>query len=194
MLCLRLRLAVDRDRPADVLGEEPGVVEAEQVVGVGVREGDRMDLTHPLAEQLQAHLGGGVDQQVAAREAHQDAGTHPRVPRVVREADPAVAAEHGDARRSAAAQDHQAPRAGHHFHHEPSLLPPPRMPSEQAVDAAIALIVRPRRGRSDLNSRTTPGDRGEIRRPGRPVDESDSRAGTPSGGRPAGLTDHLRLM
>ena len=38
---------------------------------------------HPLAEQLEPHLGRGVDQQVAARQREQDARPGPLVPRVV---------------------------------------------------------------------------------------------------------------
>ena len=39
------------------------------MVGVMVRERDRVDVPHPLAEELDPHLGRRVDQQVAAREA-----------------------------------------------------------------------------------------------------------------------------
>ena len=68
---LGLLLAEDRHGPADPLGEEPGVVEAEQVVGVIVRVGDGVDPTDPLAEELDPHLGRGVDQQVPGRKAEQ---------------------------------------------------------------------------------------------------------------------------
>ena len=55
--------------PADPVGEEPGIVEAEQVVGVMVRVGDGVDPADPLAEELDPHLGRGVDQQVPGRES-----------------------------------------------------------------------------------------------------------------------------
>ena len=45
--------AVDRQRPAELLREEPQVVEAEQVIGVVVRVQDRVDELDVLAEQLQ---------------------------------------------------------------------------------------------------------------------------------------------
>ncbi len=122
---LGLGLAVDRHRAADRPGEHPRVVEAEQVVGVVVRERDRVDVPDPLAEQLDAHLGRGVDQQVAAGQADQDAGAGPLVPRVVRGADRALAAEHRDARRGAGPQEHQPPRGRRRALHQ-APIPPPR--------------------------------------------------------------------
>ena len=64
-------LAIDRHRPADPAGKQPRIVEPEQMVGMVMRERDRMDLPHPLAQELDPHLGRGVDQQVAARESEQ---------------------------------------------------------------------------------------------------------------------------
>ena len=107
---LGLLLAEDRDGPADPLGEEPGVVEAEQVVGVMVREGDRVDPADPLAEELDPHLGRGVDQQVPGRERQQHARPGALVPRVARGADGAIAAQHRDARGGPGSQEDQPPR------------------------------------------------------------------------------------
>ena len=38
------------------------------MVGMGVRERDRVHLAHAFAHELDPHLGRGVDQQVAAGE------------------------------------------------------------------------------------------------------------------------------
>ena len=110
---LNVVLAVDRHRAADRLGEEAGVVEAEEVVGVGVGEGDRVGEADPLAEELEPQLGRRVDQEPAGREVEQDARPRPFVPRVVRAADGAVAAEDGHAGRGPAAEERQSPGEAH---------------------------------------------------------------------------------
>ena len=76
---LGLLLAIHRDRPAEGLGEQPGVVQAEQVVGVVMGVEDRVDLADPLAEQLEPHLGRGVDQQVAGGQLDRTLGRIPRL-------------------------------------------------------------------------------------------------------------------
>ena len=111
-------LAIDRHRAADHLGEDPGVVEPEQVVGVLVGERDRVDLHHPFADQLQPHLGRRVDQEIPARQVHQDAAPRSLVPGVVRPAHGAIAADHRHARRRPAAQDGQPPSPVRHHHHD----------------------------------------------------------------------------
>ena len=84
---LGLRLAIERDRAADRPGEQPGVVQAEEVVGVVMGVEDRVDLADPLAQELEPHLGRGVDQQVPAGKLQQDARPGALVAWVVRAAD-----------------------------------------------------------------------------------------------------------
>ena len=80
---LGLGLAVDRHRAADVLGEEPGVVEAEQVVGVVVREGDRVD--PPIRSRSSCRRISGVVSisRLPSRQREQDARPRAIVARVV---------------------------------------------------------------------------------------------------------------
>ena len=64
---LGVLLAINRHRPARPARELPGVVEPKQVVGMSVRECDRVDESHVFAQELDPHLGRCVDQQVARR-------------------------------------------------------------------------------------------------------------------------------
>ena len=101
--------------PADLLGEEPGVVEPEEVVGVVMRVGDRVHPPHPLAEQLNPHLGRRVDQQIARGKRQQDAGPGPGLRGSARGADRTVAAQNRDARRRAGPQENQPSRVNLDF-------------------------------------------------------------------------------
>ncbi len=85
-------------------------------VVVGVR--NRMHLPDPLADQLDAHLGGRIDEQVPSREFHQDARPGPLVPRVVRRADRAITADHGDPGGGTTAEEHQPPKGRHRKLHQ----------------------------------------------------------------------------
>ena len=64
-----LLLAVDRHRVAQVVGKQPQVVQAEDVVGVVVREERGVDDADLLAQQLRSQIGGRVDQQIALGQA-----------------------------------------------------------------------------------------------------------------------------
>ncbi len=94
---LGLLLAINRHRPADPSRKQPRVVEPEQVVGMVMRECDRVHLPDPLAQQLHPHLRRRVDQQVAARKRKQDARPGALISRIARSADRALAADHGNA-------------------------------------------------------------------------------------------------
>src|SRR3972149_2134749 len=67
---LDLLLAVDRQLVVEVKGEDPQVVQPEQVVGVSVSVDHRMDDADPLANQLGPQLRWRVDQQIASGKPH----------------------------------------------------------------------------------------------------------------------------
>ncbi len=100
-------LAIDRHRPAGPARKLAGIIEPEQVVGMGVRERDRMDPPDPLAQELNPHLGRRVDEQVTRRKRQQHAGPRPLVARIGRRADRAVAADHGNAAGRSGSQKNQ---------------------------------------------------------------------------------------
>jgi hypothetical protein len=101
-------LAVNRHRlTAKSTGEEAGIVEPEEVVGVSVRVNDGVNRARPLSEDLQTHLGRGVDQNISARSSQQDAWPGALIARVKREADFALAANHGNARGRPTAEENQ---------------------------------------------------------------------------------------
>ena len=78
------------------------------MIGMMVRERDRVHPADPFPQELDPHLGRRVDQQVAPRKREQDAGPGALVPGVGRGADRAIAADHGDARRGPRPQEDQA--------------------------------------------------------------------------------------
>ena len=104
-----LELAEEWDGTSEVFWEEPGIVEPEEMVRMRVGEGNRMHLPNPLAEELQPHLGTGVDQKVPPGETEQDAAPGPLVPGVVGPADRTVAPQHRDARRCSTPKDDDPP-------------------------------------------------------------------------------------
>ena len=63
----RLRVAVARHRAALQRVEPPHVVDAEDVIGVAVREEDRVDAADVVAQRLRAQVGPGVDQDARRR-------------------------------------------------------------------------------------------------------------------------------
>ncbi len=97
--------SVDGDAGAleDVEGAD--VVEAEDVIGVGVGEEDGVDAADVVAEDLGAEVGGGVDEDVAAFVLDQDGRAEAVVVRIGGVADGAGAADGGDAGAGAGAQD-----------------------------------------------------------------------------------------
>ena len=52
----------DRDRRSLHGVEAPDLVDAEHVIGVGVREQDGVHAAHVVGERLRAQIGGGVDE------------------------------------------------------------------------------------------------------------------------------------
>ena len=100
-----LVVAEDRQIAAEILREDPQIVEPEQMVGVLVRVDHRVDAADALAEQLHAQLGRRVDQQIALGQADDDAAARAAVARVGAGADRAVAADDRHAVRRARAQE-----------------------------------------------------------------------------------------
>jgi hypothetical protein len=93
------RFAIQRNRPIEPVAKDPQIVEAEDMVGVAVREDGRVDHGRPLAQQLDPELGGRVDQEIAVRRVDQHAGARAVVFRIGRRADGTTAADdrHTDA-------------------------------------------------------------------------------------------------
>jgi len=83
------------------------VVDAVDVVGVGVGEQHGVHPVDPLRHELQPQLGRGVDQEAAPARLDQRRGAHAPVARVRRRAGAAVAADLRHAERGAAAEQHQ---------------------------------------------------------------------------------------
>ena len=107
---LGMFVAKDGDWAVEIFGEEAGVVEAEEVVDVVVGVGDGVDESDVFAEELEAHFGGRIDQEVAEGKAHEDAGACALVAGVAGGADLAVAAEDGDSRGGATAKKNELTR------------------------------------------------------------------------------------
>ena len=101
------RAAEDRQVAVEVLGEDPQVVQAEQMVGVFVRVEHGVDQSDPFAEQLAAQLGRGVDEEVSAGQAQGHAASGPLVLRIGAGAGGAAAADLRHAVRRARAEKDQ---------------------------------------------------------------------------------------
>lgn len=99
-----LRGGVDRDLVILHHGEATQVVEAHDVVAVGVGVEDRVEMADALAQALLAEVGTGVDDELGPGAADKNRGAEPPVPGVVRAADGAVAADHGHPDRGARAE------------------------------------------------------------------------------------------
>jgi len=96
---LDCRFAVERHGVAQIERKEAQVVEAEDVVGVLVREEDRVDDADALAEKLLPQVGRGVDEEIALRQAEEGGAAGAFVAGVGTGADFARAADgrHADA-------------------------------------------------------------------------------------------------
>src|SRR5262249_30357607 len=103
----------------------PGVVESEEVIGMMMRERDGVHLANPLAQKLQPHLGRGVDQEVAPRQANQHAGPCSMIPGIPRSAHRAVASDHGDTGGGPGSKKDQAAPRGRIGITQSSHPPPP---------------------------------------------------------------------
>ena len=66
----------------------------EDVIGVAVREEDRVDAADAVAQRLGAQVGTGVDEHAGAGRLDEDRRPQPRVARVGGAARGAVAADH----------------------------------------------------------------------------------------------------
>ena len=88
------------------LAEAARIVQAHDVIGVAVREHDRVDAADALLQRLLAQIGRGVDEDLrAVFDVDEIEGRVRRVARIGRAAHRAPAADHRHAVRSAAAQD-----------------------------------------------------------------------------------------
>ena len=130
-LALDLGGAVERHGAAQATWDRPQVIEAEQVVGVVVREQDGVNHRDLLAEQLQPQLRRRVDEDVALGQADQDGAAVALVARVGGLAHGTVAADHGHADRRAGAQEAKSTGLGRH-------VPCSRLPSCRSTRNAPA--------------------------------------------------------
>lgn len=85
--------------------EGANVVEAKDVVGVRVGEEHRIQAFDSGAEGLIAQVGRGIDQDARVVELEQHGGAQAFVARIGRQADFAVAADHGDTDAGAGAEN-----------------------------------------------------------------------------------------
>src|SRR5208337_492879 len=107
---LGVLLAEDGNRTANPLREQARVVQSEQMIGMVMREGDRVHPPHPFAEQLHPHLGRRVDEEITGWESQQHAGPGPLVARIARGADRAITPQDRNARGRSGSQKDQPPR------------------------------------------------------------------------------------
>lgn len=101
--------AVNGDGMPEVELEEAEVVESEDVIGVLVGVNHRVHDTDAFAEELLAQVGGGVDQEVAMREAENGATSRALIFWIASRADGAIASNRGDSDgRAGSEEDHLA--------------------------------------------------------------------------------------
>ena len=102
------RRGIERQLTGPVaIGERAQVVDAENVVGVGVRVEDGVELSDVFAQGLFAKVGRGVDENVAVVVGEQDGGTGAAIAGIGGMTDGAVAGDGGNAHRGAAAEDRE---------------------------------------------------------------------------------------
>jgi hypothetical protein len=100
-------LAMDGDRPSDPAREQPGIIEAEEMVGMMVRERNGVDVPDLLSEELEPHLGRCVDEKVPLGEREEDAGPRPLIARIAGGANRTVATEHRYTSRRSRSEENQ---------------------------------------------------------------------------------------
>ena len=107
-----LSIGGGEDRDGRFLAHVEGtdVVEAEDVVGVGVGEDQSVEALEAGAKGLEAEVGRGVNDHVAAGMREQDGGAGAVVAWVGGAANAALAAKRGNAHRSAGAENGEAER------------------------------------------------------------------------------------
>jgi hypothetical protein len=104
---------VARDGAALQVVVAPHFVEAEHVVGVAVREEDRVDAVDAMRQRLLPEVRRRIDQDPGvAGHVDEDRRTEPLVPRIGGQADGTAAADHGNAMRGAGAEKRDASRNG----------------------------------------------------------------------------------
>ena len=100
----RVFRTVDRQRPPLHFAEAAQIVEAHDVIGVGMGEDHRIEAVELFAQRLLAQVGRGVDQDFGRGRFEMERGAGPLVARIGREADRAAAADHRHALRRARAE------------------------------------------------------------------------------------------
>lgn len=78
-----------------VLRQGPHVVEAADMIGVGVGEEEGIEARYPRAQGLQTELGAGIHDDRGIARSDKDGGPVPPIARVARGADRAGAADDG---------------------------------------------------------------------------------------------------
>ena len=117
------------------------------MIGMVMREGNRVDPPHPFAEQLNPHFGRRVDEQITSRESQQHAGPGPLVARIARVANRAVTPQDRDARGRSGAQKNQPTRRGSRALDQPN-QPPRCIDRDQAGSISGCLRGRAHNGMS----------------------------------------------
>ena len=98
--------AIDGQVAAKILGEDPQVIHAKEMVGVFMREEDRMNQPDPFADECVAEVRRRVDQEVAFGQSEHHAATAALVFWIRVHARRAAATDHRHAmRRSRAEED-----------------------------------------------------------------------------------------
>ena len=96
---------MDRDFLVLMHGETAQVVEAHDVIAVGVGEKDRVELADSGAQALLAEIGAGIDDQRDLGSADVEGRAKTLVFRIPRRADGAITADHGHPDRGAGAEE-----------------------------------------------------------------------------------------
>ena len=97
---------IDRHRASRVR-KTPQIIKAHDVIGVRMRENDRIDTANILAQRLCSEIGTSVHHKRALGRFHIDRGAQPLIAWVRRAADFAIATNHRHALRRAGAKERE---------------------------------------------------------------------------------------
>ena len=111
--------AINRQRTAEFSGEQPHIIQAEQVVRVVMRVKHGVGDGYFFAQELHPEFGRGVDEQIPGGEFQQDRTARPVVARIGRCANRTLAPDHRHPDGGAGPQKKKRP----HRVHVPSISP-----------------------------------------------------------------------